>query len=158
MDAQVDDEQLAKILKYADENVKHFKRNENNLPSHFGKLVEWHIEKKGVSYDWVVEFCDLTAVTLRKLRNNDIDNIKPITIIKFAIGMRLSYPYARHLLTQAGINVERVSSQNAILLTVLTSFPRVGLAKTYKILKVNNQEKYLHLTEKFINSKILKKI
>ena len=140
-----------------DENVEHFEKHKKEIPSSFGETVEWHITKKGESYEWVADHCDLTAVTLRKLREDKIDDIKPITVLKFAIGMKLSYPYARDLITKAGINIERVSKQNAVLITVLTTFQRVGLIKTYRILRCNNQEEYLNLSERFINKYIKKK-
>ena len=157
VEAQINDEQLAYLLKLQDENVEHYEKHKKELPSDFGDLVEWHIQKMGVNYEWVVDKCDLTAVTLRKLRDGKTDDVKPITIIKFAIGMRLSYPYARDLITKAGINIEKVSKQNSILITVLTTFPRVGLAKTYRILRANHHEDYLKLSDRFINAYILKK-
>lgn len=155
--AEINDEQYAFIIKQADENAQHYERHKRKLPGTFGATIDYHCEKTGQSYEWIADICDITATTLRKFRNDDFDDIKLINIIKFGIGLKLSQPYIQDLINKSGISMSRVSKQNSILLAVITTFQRVGMRKVYKILKINGNEKYLKLSQRYMKKYILPK-
>lgn len=151
VDAVIDEEQYVKIIALASENAMHFEKHKKVIPSTFGETIEYHCRKTGQSYEWIADVCDITATTLRKFRNEEFEDIKIINIIKFGLGLKLSQPYIQDLINKAGITLTRISKQNTILLVMLSTFQRIGLKKAFKILKANNNEKYLNLSKRYIN-------
>ena len=154
---QVDIEQYSQIIKQADENLTHFELHRKNLPSTFGETIEYHCKKTRQSYEWIADKCNITSKTLRALRYEMTDNIKLIHILKFGIGLKLSQPYIQDLINKSGHSMCRISKSDNILLACATTFQRIGLVKTYEILKMNNQEEILQLTKPFIEKYIKKK-
>ena len=148
--AQVDEDQFIQIIKLADENALHFESHKEDLPSTFGKTIDYHCKKSKQSYEWVANACDLSPTTLRKYRDDKIDDISIVNIIKFGLGLKLSYPYIQDLLNKAGLILTRNTQQNNILMTVITTLSGLGMKQVYNILKADHKEEYLGLSESYI--------
>lgn len=150
VNAYIDDEQYVKIMEQIDENILHFEKHKKDLPSTFGDTIEYHCEKSKHSYEWIAEHCNLSAATLRKFRNDEWEDIKLINIIKFGIGLRLSYPYIQDLINKSHISMTRICKANNVLLTVISTCQRLGMKRIYSILKKSGNEGYLKLSKSYI--------
>lgn len=153
VEAYVNDKQLAGILGLVDENAKHFEAHKKNIPHGFGDTVEYHCKKSDMTYDDIAFYCDISDKAIRNLRNEST-NCKQITILKFGIGLTLSYPYINDLLVKGDrifINTSN-SEDNALLISILSTFSRIGFEKLYYALKGIGKEHILQLSKNFKDS------
>lgn len=150
--AQISTEQLSKILKLVDENSIHYEKNKRNLPLELGETIEYHCKKSGFSYEGIAASCDINEKTLRNYRKELLKEYDPLVIIKFGLGLKLSFPYIQDLLEKADRKLLRINPSNNLLLSIISTFSRVGIDDVYKALKEIGKEKILNLSIEYLKN------
>ena len=126
------------------------------MPSTFSETVKWHCKQSKKSNEQIAKSCDLSVITLRRLKSGK-QEIKLESIIKFAIGMKLTYPFVQDMLNKEGISLRKISIKNMMIKLIILLMEEKGIIEVYETLKENKQESILSVSKVFLKQKKWKK-
>lgn len=138
------------------QNLTHYNNHKHLLPNDLSGTIKYHYRcaKKNHLFSNTLEFADaadLSDLTIRRyMKDREPTNL--IVVLKIGLALRLSTPYLLDLLDKYDCYKKAINEHNILFDTIIYYYAqkRKSLEEVYDILKKDNCEVFLQMTNKWL--------
>jgi transcriptional regulator with XRE-family HTH domain len=127
VDGEYQDELSIEALKKQNISIK---EELSGLPNNFGDALKKLMENRGITVEALASDSNVSEAQIKRLRNNEEQGTKPVTLVKICVGLQLPPLVSRTLLLKKSVTLTPNTDLNILLNFILDAMFR---EKVYKI-------------------------
>ena len=106
-------------LKALKEQNKNIRKELSELPYDFGPALKKLMENRKVTIEMLASDANISEAQIKRLRNNEDQGTKPVTLVKICVGLQLPPMISRVLFKKKGFDLLQNTEQNILFNFVL---------------------------------------